>query len=163
MLSKKMLAELNKQVNEELYSSYIYLSMAMWFEGKNLSGMAAWMKKQAGEEVEHADKFMSYINSRFGAVRLTAIEAPPFEWKSALDAFGAAYKHECHITGCIHKLVELARAESDLPTENFLHWFVDEQVEEEEQTFVIVEKLKMVGDFPGAIFMLDSFLGKRAD
>ncbi|MEP0814605.1 MAG: ferritin [bacterium] len=163
MLSKKMLAELNKQVGEELGSAYIYLSMSMWFETKNLRGMAGWMKKQFEEEVEHAEKFMDYINTRFGAVKLEAIGAPKHEWKSPLDAFETAYKHECHISACIHKLVDLARAEGDKATENFLQWFVEEQVEEEENTMNAVEMLKMAGDHVPALMMLDQIFGKRED
>ena len=161
MLSKKMEQALNNQINAEYFSSYMYLSMAAYFEAENLSGFAAWMEKQAQEELMHALKFYGFVNERGGRVLLKAIEAPPPKWASPLAAFQATYKHEQKVTGLIHKLVDLALKEADHATNSFLGWFVDEQVEEESTASAIVEKLKMIKSAPGGLFMLDRELGQR--
>ena len=158
---KNMLTELNKQINEELYSSYLYVSMAANFKDMNLEGMAAWMEKQAKEEVEHAMKFYNYIYSVGGSVELHRIDKPSGSWKTALSAFEAAYKHEKHVTGRIHFLLDLANKEKDYPTASMLKWFVDEQVEEEASADEIVQKLKLAHDAPGAVLMIDRELGSR--
>jgi len=155
-----MLEALNKQINEELYSSYLYLSMSAWFENIGLKGFANWMKVQAKEELGHAMKFYKYIISRGGRVQLHEIKAPPHEWQSPLHAFEETLKHEKHITECINKLVELAEEEKDRATFNMLQWFVDEQVEEEANDEEIIAKLKMIEGSNG-IFMLDNQLAQR--
>ena len=162
MISKKMEAALNKQINEEFASAYIYLSMAAHFKAENFNGFAHWMEMQYQEEVAHAMKIYEYLNDRGGKVILDAIGAPETSWDSPLAAFEAAYNHEKHITGCIHGLVKLAMEESDFATQSFLQWFVDEQVEEEASVDGIVETLKMVGDHKNGLFMLDRELGRRA-
>lgn len=161
MLSEKMQEALNKQLQEEISSAYIYLSMSACFEDLDLPGMAAWMRAQHDEEMLHAMKFFDYINSRGGRVELQAIPAPQKEWKDALDIFTAAYNHELHITGCIHNLVKLSREEVDIATETFLQWFVTEQVEEETTADAIVKNLKRVGNSSEGLFMLDRELGAR--
>ncbi|MCU0798394.1 MAG: ferritin [Candidatus Thermoplasmatota archaeon] len=161
MLGKKMMEELNKQINEELASAYIYQAMAAYFESEGWKGMALWMEKQAGEEQVHAKKFYDYINARGGRVRFQAIQEPPFSYKSPLDAFSAALKHEQHITARIDLLVDLARKDRDNATEIMLQWFVSEQVEEEEHATDVVEHLKKIKDSTGALFQLDHQLGKR--
>ncbi|KAA0003312.1 MAG: ferritin [Thermoplasmata archaeon] len=160
MIGEKMLEALNKQINEELYSSYLYLSMSAWFENIGLKGFANWMKVQAKEELGHAMKFYKYIISRGGRVQLHEIKAPPHEWQSPLHAFEETLKHEKHITECINKLVELAEEEKDRATFNMLQWFVDEQVEEEANDEEIIAKLKMIEGSNG-IFMLDNQLAQR--
>lgn len=155
-----MLEALNKQINEELYSSYLYLSMSAWFDNIGLKGFANWMKVQAKEELGHAMKFYNYIISRGGGVQLHEIKAPPHEWQSPLHAFEETLKHEKHITECINKLVELAEEEKDRATFNMLQWFVDEQVEEEANDEEIIAKLKMIEGSNG-IFMLDNQLAQR--
>ena len=155
-----MLEALNKQINEELYSSYLYLSMSAWFDNIGLKGFANWMKVQSKEELEHAMKFYNYIISRGGKVCLHEIKAPPHEWQSPLHAFEETLKHEKHITECINKLVELAEEEKDRATFNMLQWFVDEQVEEEANDEEIIAKLKMIEGSNG-IFMLDNQLAQR--
>jgi ferritin len=135
--------------------------MAAWFESENLSGCAAWMKMQAQEEQEHAMKFFGFINECGGRVVLKAIKEPTKEWKSALAAFEAAFKHEQHITGRINDLVNLAIAEKDHATNGLLQWFVKEQVEEEASVDSIVQKLKMAENAPGALLMLDQALSQR--
>jgi ferritin len=161
MLSKKTEKALNEQLNAELASSYVYLSLAAYFESKNLDGFAHWMKQQAQEELTHAMKFYGYINSRGGRVLLGKIDEPKTEWKSPLDGFAAAYEHEKMITGRIDKLVGLADKEGDNASHGFLMWFVSEQVEEEDNVGRIVEKLKLVGDSPNGLFMMDRELAGR--
>ena len=161
MLNSKIERAINDQINAELYSAYIYLSMSAYFEGINLPGFAHWMSLQAKEEVGHAMKFYSFVYERGGNVKLAAIEAPPVKWKSPLDVFESAYKHELKVTGLIHKLVALARAEKDVATENFLMWYVDEQVEEEAHSDAIVQKLKLIKDSANGLFMLDKELSGR--
>ena len=161
MLSKKMLDELNRQVNAELYSSYLYLSMAAYFESINLKGFANWMKIQAREEVTHAMKFFNYINERGGRVTPDTIKKPPAEWKSPLDVFEATYKHEVNVTKMINSLVTLAVKEKDHATYNMLQWFVAEQVEEEASADEIRQQLKLIGRNGRGIWMLDRELGQR--
>lgn len=162
MISKKIEEALNGQIKEELYSAYLYLSMSAWFETINLSGFANWMRVQNQEEQMHAMKIFDYINERGGKVKLQKIDEPAYVWKSPLDAFEAAYKHEQHITGCINDLVYLAIDEKDRATQIFLDWFVNEQVEEEATSDDIVQQLKLVGDKGQGIFMIDRELRTRA-
>jgi ferritin len=161
MLNAKIQDALNSQINAELYSSYLYLSMSAYFESKSLRGMGNWMRLQAQEELQHAMKFYDFVNERAGRVILTEVEAPRTEWESPLDVFLHTSEHESHVTDRINKLVDLAIAESDHAANTFLQWFVTEQVEEESTVQTIVEKLKMVGDDAFAILMLDEELGQR--
>jgi len=161
MLSKKLEAALNIQINEEYYSSYIYLAMAAYLEDKNLDGCAHWMQMQAREEYEHAMKIFDYMVDRGARVVLTEVKAPPKAWDSPLDAFKGALEHEQYMTGNINKLTDLAIAEKDHATGNLLQWYVTEQVEEEAQVEDIVKKLEMMGtDGPG-LFMMDRELKNR--
>ena len=161
MLSKQIQDAINEQINAELYSAYIYASMSAYFQSVNLPGFANWMRVQTQEEVMHAFKFYAYVNERGGRVVLQAIDAPPQEWDSPLAAFEAVYVHEQKVTGLINDLVDLAVKESDHATTNFLQWFVSEQVEEEASADEVVQKLKLVGDAPGGLFMLDREMGQR--
>jgi ferritin len=161
MLKKNVEEALNKQVNRELFSSMLYLSMAAWFESKTLKGFAKWMMVQAEEEKGHAMKIYEYIVEAGGRARFDAIEAPKGDWKSPLDVFSHAYEHEKKVTGLINALVELTLKEKDHATHNMLLWFVKEQVEEEAQTLEIVEKLKMIGDMTPLLLPFDHELGKR--
>jgi len=161
MLNAKMQKALNEQINAETYSGYLYLAMAAYFESVNLRGFAHWMRVQAKEEMNHAGKIFDYVNERRGRVTLTAVEAPQAEWKSSLAVFEAAYKHECKVSAMIDKLVELARGAKDNATENFLQWFVKEQVEEEASADEIVQLLKLAKDAPGALLMIDRQLAAR--
>ena len=136
MLSKKMETELNRQINLELFSSYMYLALSAFFSDKNLAGFANWMRVQAKEEDFHATKFYNYLVDRDGRIKLLAIEAPPFEWGSPLDAFKFTYEHEVKVTGLINNLMALAREEKDFAAISFLQWYVDEQVEEENSSKV---------------------------
>ncbi len=161
MMTNKMEKALNEQINEELFSSYLYLAMSAWFESQNLPGFASWMKVQAREENGHAMKFFEYVNERRGRVVLKAIKEPGKEWKSPLAAFEAALEHEQYITGRINDLVNLAAAEKDHATAGLLQWFVKEQVEEEASADRIVQMLKMAANAPGALLMLDHQMGER--
>jgi ferritin len=162
MLSGKMEAAINKQINAELYSGYLYLSMAAHFESVSLPGFAHWMRAQAQEELFHAVKFFDYVCERGGRATLGAIEAPPAEWESPLAVFEAAYAHEQKVTGMINDLVNLAIEEKDHASNNFLQWYVAEQVEEEASADEVVQKLKLAGKEGGGLFMLDRELGQRA-
>ena len=161
MLNNKMQEALNSQINAEIYSSYLYLSMSAYFESINLSGFASWMRAQAQEEMVHAMKFYDYVNERGGRVILGPIEAPPSEWESAVSVFDATYQHEQKVTGLINDLVDLAIEEKDHATNNLLQWFVSEQVEEEASASGVLNKAKLTGDAPGGLFMLDQELGAR--
>ncbi|MEN6334047.1 MAG: ferritin [Phycisphaerales bacterium] len=161
MLNEKIEKALNDQINEELYSSYLYLAMAAWLESQNLPGCAGWMGVQAREENGHAMKLFKFINERRGRVVLKGIKEPPKEWKSPLAAFEASLNHEQHITGRIDDLMNLAVAEKDHATAAMLQWFVGEQVEEEANVDSIVQKLKMAEKAPGAMLMMDHALGER--
>ena len=161
MLSKKVLAALNKQINAEIYSSYLYLSMAAYTKSLGLDGFENWFKVQAQEELVHAMKFFDYVNERGGRVTLAAIDGPPVSWKSPLEVLEATLKHEQHVTALINALVDLALSESDHATSNTLQWFVAEQVEEEASADAIRQKLALVGDKGNALYMIDRELATR--
>ncbi len=163
MLSEAMQTALNDQIQKELHSAYIYLSMSAYFEAQNLAGAAHWMRHQSEEEQEHAMKIFEFVTDRGGRVVLQAIGAPPSDFASPLAVFEAAYAHEQKVTKSIHDLYALAVKESDYPTQVMLQWFIGEQVEEEKNASTIVEQLKMVGDLPAAMFMIDRQLGSRAE
>lgn len=161
MKNEKMLVALNNQINAEIYSSYLYLSMAAYFESMNLKGLAKWLSIQSHEEWEHAMKFYNFIHDRRWQVKLQAVAAPEVEWKSPLAVFEAAFAHEQKVTAMINNLVDLAIDTKDHATQSFLQWFVDEQVEEEANADANVQMLKMVGDRNELLFMVDQQLGQR--
>lgn len=161
MISAKMQKVLNTHLNEEFYSSYFYLSMAAYFEAKNLKGFANWMRIQANEEQMHGMKFFNFILQKGGKVILSEIGAPKIEWKSISEVFADTLKHEQKISGLINKLVEVAMLEKDFATNNFLQWFVTEQVEEEANVEEIIQKIEMIGDNKSGLYMLDNELGAR--
>jgi ferritin len=162
-LNKKMQKALNDQMNFEISSGYLYWAMAAWFEGLNLPGFANWMFAQHHEEISvHARRLYSYLIDRGAAPELDGVEKPPAAWASPLAAFEAAYAHELKVTDRIYKLAELAKAEGDLATFEFLQWFIGEQVEEEKQVDEIVQLLKLAGDKNvNALFMINAKLGER--
>ncbi len=161
MISAKMLKALNAHLNEEFYSSYLYLSMAAYFEAKNLKGFANWFRIQSTEEQMHGMKFFNFILQKGGKVSLSQIKAPKIEWKDTSEIFSDTLKHEQKITGLINKLVEVAMLEKDFATNNFLQWFVTEQVEEEANVEEIIQKIEMIGDNKSGLYMLDNELGSR--
>jgi len=161
MIDERMQEALNKQLNAEVYSAYLYLSMSAYFQSVNLGGFANWMRVQWQEELAHGLKFYDYVNERGGRVMLDAVEAPPSEWDSPLAAFEHVYQHEQKVTGMINKLVDLAVEARDHATNNFLQWFVSEQVEEEASADEVVQKLKLAGGDPSGLFMIDRELAQR--
>jgi ferritin len=158
MIGKKMQEALNQQINEELYSEYIYLSMGTYYHAKGLDGMAQWIKAQAAEERSHAMKIFDHIVERGGRVELKAIGEPPREWDTPLDAWKAAYNHEKYITGKINALTKIASEENDEEAGVLLQWFVKEQVEEEENASENVEMAEAAGSDLAA---LDKEMSKR--
>jgi len=161
MISKVMQDAMNDQINKELYSSYLYLSMAAYFEGKNLPGFAHWMRVQEAEEREHAMKIYDFLLERGGKVILKAIDAPKVEWTSILEAAEEVAAHEAKVTASIYALYETALKEKDYSAQVMLQWFISEQVEEEKNAAEIVANLKLIEERGTAVLMLDHRLAKR--
>lgn len=161
MVSEAMEKALNAQFNAELYSGYLYLAMAAYFEDNDYSGFAAWMRVQADEELEHGMKFYDYLIRRGAKVNIEAIAKPDTEWESPLAAFEQALNHERYVTSLINDLVALAREEKDFATDNFLQWFVEEQVEEEENAMENVSKLTLAGESKELLFKINEDMGTR--
>lgn len=160
-MDKTVVNAINDQINEEMFSSYLYLSMSAWFETQNLPGMAKWMRVQSAEETAHAMKFFDFLNERGEKVVLKALEAPQIDFDSALNVFELALGHERKITSLINKLYEIALAQKDYPTQILLQWFIDEQVEEEDNATKAVDMLKMTEGKGYQLLMLDSKFGAR--
>jgi ferritin len=161
MINKLVQDAMNEQINKELYSSYLYLSMAAYFEDKNLPGFAHWMRVQEAEERVHAMKFYDFIYERGGRVLLKAIDAPKTEWASTLEVAQEVAAHEAKVTASIYALYETALKEKDYPAQIMLQWFISEQVEEEKNAAEIVANLKLIEDRGTAVLMLDHRLAKR--
>jgi ferritin len=160
-MDERMSAALQDQVNAELYSGYLYLSMAAYFDAGSLPGAAHWMRKQAAEELEHGLKIMDHLLDRGEQVRLLAIQSPDADFASPLAVFEQAYAHERVVTGRIADLVRLAAGVEDFAAGSMLRWFVDEQVEEEKSAALIVDQLRMAGNSGAALLMLDRTLAQR--
>ena len=154
---------MNLQIKHELYSAYLYLSMASHFDANNLKGFSHWMKVQAKEELEHGMKFYEYLNSRGAKVNLEVIDQPPLEFGDPVEIFAMVLDHEKSVTDRINLLYSIAIDDKDYASQSFLNWFVDEQVEEEEHAAEILDTLKKVGDKSTALFMLDRSLGERGE
>lgn len=163
MLDAKIESALNDQIKHELASAYLYLSMAAHFEAANLPGSAKWMRRQAGEEQEHAMKIFDYINDRDGRVRLQALAQPAVEFASMLDVWEQTLAHEQKVTGLIHSLYAMAAEAKDFATQALMQWYVTEQVEEEKTARSILEQVQKIGPTSSAIFFLDRHLGKEAE
>jgi len=161
MINVKMEEAVNSQINKELYSSYLYLSMSAFLERQNLNGFANWMKIQSQEEYLHAMKFYAYLIQKGGKVTLLQIDKPKTEWRSILEAYEDTYVHELTVTESIDNLVNLALEVKDHATNSFLQWFVNEQVEEESNVTKILDELRMIGDNKTGLFMLDRELAQR--
>jgi len=162
-MNQKVELALNEQINAELHSAYLYLSMSSWFDSTGLRGFANWERIQAMEERDHALKIFDYVITRGGRAVMTQIDAPQSEWKDAKDAFETQLAHEQKVTSLINNLVDLSISEKDHATGNFLQWFVNEQVEEEDNARTILEQLKMISQEKGAglLYMLDKELAAR--
>ncbi len=161
MARKKLNGLLNEQIKHELDSAYLYLSMASYCESINLNGFAGWMKSQAKEEYEHAMKFYTFLHDRGAEVELLSIEKPPKKFTSVTDLFEQALHNEEKVTGLIHELYRNALKEEDYPAQVMLHWFIEEQVEEEKMVTEILEQLKLVGVQGPALLLMDRKLGER--
>ncbi len=161
MLSPKMQAALNEQIKNELNSAYIYLGMAAYFENQSLPGFAHWMRIQVQEELFHASKFFDFVYERDGEAELFALDQPSVTYDSPLAAFKAAYQHEQFISGTINNLYALAMEEKDYGSRPLLHWFIEEQVEEEASAREIIDQLKLVSDSKMGLYMLDKQLATR--
>ena len=161
MMDEKMVKAINDQMNAELYSSYLYLSMAAYFDSIGLKGCSSWMRVQAMEEQAHTKKFYDFLVARGGRVVLSEIKAPQSDWKSPLAVFEHVLEHEQLVTGLINNLVDLSIELKDHATNSFLKWYVDEQVEEEENADGILQNFKLNADNPGGLFMIDKELAVR--
>lgn len=161
MFTAKMQRGFNEHINAEIYSAYLYFSMAAYFDRRSLPGFANWMKIQAQEEMAHAVKAYDFVNERGASVVLAAIAAPPNEWGSALEVFEAGLEHEKEVSQRIDELVALAEQEKDRASRIFLDWFVTEQVEEEANFDTLLEQLRLIQDAPHALFIMDRELGQR--
>jgi ferritin len=163
MLSPKLLAALNEQINAELTSAYAYLAMAAHFETANLQGSAKWMRRQAREEQGHAMRLFDFVHDCDGRTALHAIPQPQSTFATTLEVWEIALRQEQGITAGIHALLALAEEEKHYPTQVMLHWFVTEQVEEEKTTKSILEQVRSIGSSSSSIFYIDRHLGKEAD
>ena len=163
MISAGLQDAINEQINRELYSAHLYLSMSAYFETLSLGGFAHWMRAQYHEEVSHAMKLFDFITDRDGRVVLKSIEQPPIEFESPRSVMQMSLDHEREITRMIDNLYELALAEKDYSAHVLLEWFVDEQVEEEKVLTEIVDHLKIIGDDGTGLLMMNARLGDRAD
>jgi len=161
-MKPKLESALNKQLNAEMYSSYLYLSMAAYLHAADMDGMAHWMYVQSQEEMMHSMKFFNFINDRDGRVVLDELPAPPSEWDGIHAVFEATLAHEQEVTALINGLADVADEENDRAAKVFLQWFVSEQVEEEATVKGIIQKLKMVGGSGSGLYMVDKELGARA-
>jgi ferritin len=161
MISKTMQAAINEQINKELYSSYLYLSMAASFASRNLPGFSKWLSIQSDEERGHGMRLYEHLIDRGGRVELKAIAVPVTDWPDNLKTFKEVQAHEAEVTASINALYELALKEKDYPAQVMLQWFITEQVEEEKNAAEIVQQLELLDARGTAVLMLDHQLGKR--
>ncbi len=161
MISKKIEKAINKQINNELYSAYLYLAMSAEATLKGFKGAGKWMGVQFQEEMGHAKKFYGYLLEQGATVELEAIAKPKAGFKGLLDMFDATLKHEQFITKCIGDLMDLTVAEKDYASQILLQWYVSEQVEEEASVNDVLSMLRMAGTSAGTMLMIDKQLGKR--
>ena len=161
MISEKLEKAFNDQINKELYSEYLYLSMQAYFERTGLTGFVNWMKIQVQEEHAHGMGMFDYVHERGGKVELMAIDKPRTEWSSPLDVFENVLEHEEYVTSRINALMDVAEEVKDRAALTFLDWYLKEQVEEESNVGAVLDKLKLIGDDKHALLLLDKDLGAR--
>ena len=161
MISKKMQEAINAQINAEMWSAYLYLAMSMDANDKGLKGVAHGYRKQYDEEMEHAFRFVHYLEEQLARVELKPIAKFKTSWKNMAEMFNETLEHEKVVTGLIHKLCDLAAKEKDYATANMLQWFVNEQVEEEANATELIEAAKCIGNDKAAFFMFDKELAAR--
>ena len=162
MLSKKLIAALNKQINAEFYASNLYLQMSAWCQFKGLPGCAAFMSKQSAEEMQHMRRLFNYVNETGALAELGEITEPPTSFKSAQEIFEQTFEHELEVTQSIFKLVDIALAEKDHSTFNFLQSYVAEQHEEESLFRTILDRFKLIGPDGRGLFFIDREIGELA-
>jgi Ferritin-like protein len=160
-ITKRVEEVLNKQVNAEMWSAYLYLSMSAWSETRGFKGFASWMRVQFQEETAHALKIYDYVLDRSGEIKLQPIAAVKTSWDSLFHMFEDTYEHECKVTSSINECYEAALAEKDYATTTMLQWFINEQIEEEKSALEIIDILKITGEKSGGVFYLDKKLGSR--
>lgn len=161
MISKKMQEAINAQINAEMWSAYLYLAMSMDANDKGMKGVSHWYRKQYEEEMEHAFRFVHYLEEQLARVELKPIEKFKTSWKNMAEMFDETLAHEKVVTGLIHKLCDLAAKEKDYATANMLQWFVNEQVEEEANAAELIETAKCIGNDKAAFYMFDKELAAR--
>lgn len=161
-MNTKVSDALKAQINKEFFSAYLYLAMNQHFEGEGMPGMANWMYQQFLEEQFHAKKMLKYLNSRGVKCELKAIEEPTITWNTTLDVFNHVLEHEESITASINNIQSVAIGEQDFATMNFLQWFIDEQIEEEENAANLIKQLELIGDNGYGLLMLDKELALRS-
>ncbi|PCJ16430.1 MAG: ferritin [Candidatus Cloacimonadota bacterium] len=163
MLTESMLKAINEQLNFEMYSANVYLSMSAYFKRNALNGFADWMKLQAQEEFEHAMKIFDYISAKGGKIEISSMDAPQSEWTGPLNVMQYTLIHEQEVTNRINNLFQIAHENNDHSTSVFFHWFIEEQVQEEAQVNEVIDKLILVGDSSHGIFMIDDKMGLRTN
>ncbi len=163
MLSKTMQDALNEQIKNEFYSAYLYLAMSAYFESLNMPGSAKWMRGQYEEERLHALKLYDYVNDRDGRVSLKALDQPQGDWASPVAAWENVLEHEHKVTASVHNLYALAIKENDYATQSMLKWFIDEQVEEEKNATLMVERFRQAGSQPATLLLFDGHFTKRGE
>ncbi len=161
-MDKKINDIINEQINKEIYSEYYYYSMAAYFKNEGLDGFANYFMVQAEEEHFHAMKFFNYVYERGGQVIVEAIKKPPTNFENAADVFKKALEHEQFVTASINNIMDIARDIKDYAAQSFLNWYIDEQVEEEDNMRTLLDKVTIAANHPNAMFMLDEKLGMRA-
>lgn len=161
MISEKMQDAINAQINNEMWSAYLYLAMSADVLNFGMKGMSHWFRKQAKEEMQHAYKFMDYLESQFASIELHGIEETPTVWESPTYMYESALQNEQKVTNSINGLYSLALSEKDYATQVFLQWYITEQIEEEEQVRTIIDNLNKIGDDKASLCMIDKELGER--
>jgi ferritin len=161
MINKRMQDAINEQIKFEIYSANLYLSMSAYIEGKNLKGIAHWLRVQYEEETFHALKLYDYLKNREGQVIIQSIDAPPSEFGTPLETFKKVLEHEQHVTAAINNLYKVAIEENDIAAQIFLQWFVNEQMEEEANASDVIGKMKLIGDRGVDLLYLDTELATR--
>jgi len=161
MISERMSEALNRQLNFEIYSSYVYVAMSSWLKGKNLNGFAHWMEIQVKEELDHTMRFYAFLHDAGSKVEFEAVPKPKNEWDDVIEVFSDTLKHESLVTKKINKLIDLALEEKDHATNARLQWFITEQVEEESNVLSILRQVRLIGDSVNALLMLDRELAQR--
>lgn len=162
MISQKINEIINEQINKEFYSGYLYLSMSAHLKELGLFGFASWTKIQAKEEVEHGLKLFDYLLERNSFVTLKQIQTPPFEFNGIISIFNEIYEHEKCITKAVMEIARVAEEECDRTTLTFIDWFIEEQIEEEQQVKNIIKRLELFGDNEASLFLMDKELGERS-